>query len=459
MKTLIYLLLLVYTNVLLSNDVCIKLSHIENANITKLYIFTNDAVLTDLKPSFLDTIDISKYNNLIYLSVPESKYIVATDNKNIRPLNIYLIPGDTIELAVDSVNNYYQLVIKKSMYIETNFENILINRHNHRDFKEIFPKCTDYQTATNLFKSEIETFHNYADSILSVNKSTNNFRHYINNYIFSLFLYNKIAIVNLLNDAEEKLNYLETLAASMDSIANLNYSPENFYYLLVNFITKIAEIQNLSTKNNLNYLLNLVDIYFQNQSLNHLTKVKIIENELIYSNNLDLRLVKKILDSFSIKINKRYKDVLSTVYLKRLENESGAQMKEFILKDNYDVNHKLSEFKGRVTYVTFGATWCPPCIDELNFLQKYFQSNSLNMNIIVIFIESDIEKWKQFTRKFTDKFKYLISSDGMNSDFINQYLIKGIPKSFFLDSDHKILKVISGFNSSELREIIDKYNK
>ena len=38
---------------------------------------------------------------------------------------------------------------------------------------------------------------------------------------------------------------------------------------------------------------------------------------------------------------------------------------DFTLVDQYGTIHKLSDYKGKVVFLNFWATWCPPCRGEM----------------------------------------------------------------------------------------------
>ena len=44
---------------------------------------------------------------------------------------------------------------------------------------------------------------------------------------------------------------------------------------------------------------------------------------------------------------------------------SGAQVKNFTLKDLSGKNVSLDQYKGKVVVLNFWATWCPPCRNEM----------------------------------------------------------------------------------------------
>jgi cytochrome c-type biogenesis protein len=57
---------------------------------------------------------------------------------------------------------------------------------------------------------------------------------------------------------------------------------------------------------------------------------------------------------------------------------------DFTLTDQYGTKHKLSEYEGKVVFVNFWATWCPPCRNELPAFQKAYEKHGRNKDDVII---------------------------------------------------------------------------
>ncbi len=59
---------------------------------------------------------------------------------------------------------------------------------------------------------------------------------------------------------------------------------------------------------------------------------------------------------------------------------------DFTLVDQYGEEHKLSDYKGKVVFLNFWATWCPPCREEMPDIEAlYSKEYGENSEDLVIF--------------------------------------------------------------------------
>ena len=69
---------------------------------------------------------------------------------------------------------------------------------------------------------------------------------------------------------------------------------------------------------------------------------------------------------------------------------------DFKMKMDDGTTKKLSDFSGKVVYLSFWASWCKPCINGFNNYRE-MRDNMEDIGVVMlnVSIDSDSDKWKQ----------------------------------------------------------------
>ncbi len=113
----------------------------------------------------------------------------------------------------------------------------------------------------------------------------------------------------------------------------------------------------------------------------------------------------------------------------------------------------FNDFKGKKILVSFGASWCGNCIDELNTLKKIKEKSLNDIEIICISDESveTITAWKE--RK-----QYPFTFLKLNTAF-NDIKIFSIPTSYVVNTKLEVVKEVVGFIDWEDESTQSYYKK
>ncbi len=131
------------------------------------------------------------------------------------------------------------------------------------------------------------------------------------------------------------------------------------------------------------------------------------------------------------------------------------------LKDQYGKVHDLESYKGKVIFLNFWATWCPPCRAEMPEIQKLYEEYSQQENSEVIIMgiaapsygkEQDIDGVKKFLED--NGYTYPVLMDE-SAELFTKYGISSFPTTFMITKEGKIYGYVSGQLTEDImRDII-----
>lgn len=126
---------------------------------------------------------------------------------------------------------------------------------------------------------------------------------------------------------------------------------------------------------------------------------------------------------------------------------------DFQLLDQNGMVHKLSDYKGKVVFLNFWATWCPPCVAELPDIQKIYEGYGYNQEDVIILgvaMPSDQNSWtregtlsevKSFLNENTYTYPTVMDMDG---SIANAYGINSYPTTFMINTKGELFGYIPG---------------
>lgn len=118
--------------------------------------------------------------------------------------------------------------------------------------------------------------------------------------------------------------------------------------------------------------------------------------------------------------------------------KAGAPSPTFSCPDINGKTVSLADLKGKFVYIDVWATWCGPCRGELPHL-KTLEEKYADKDIYFVSLSCDKNKkaWEDMVKK--DEMKGIQLHLGVESPFMDDYLINGIPRFILLDRNGDII--------------------
>ncbi len=183
---------------------------------------------------------------------------------------------------------------------------------------------------------------------------------------------------------------------------------------------------------------------------------------------------RKIEDLFRIAYQKKTGDKNSAEeLLKKAKEESGIFRKQEFARTmltppppapNFTLNRldggkvTLADLRGKIVILDFWATWCAPCKASFPYLQKFWEDNRDNPNLVLFAVNTKegvtgkkrVEKVKKYMQKYGFSFPVLL--DDAENSVMKLFEVGSIPTKVFIGPDGKIYFKEVGFHGPTMVE-------
>jgi thiol-disulfide isomerase/thioredoxin len=126
-----------------------------------------------------------------------------------------------------------------------------------------------------------------------------------------------------------------------------------------------------------------------------------------------------------------FKPHTETTAQSKFTNLSGIKF-----KDAEGNSIDLGDLKGKVIFLNFWATWCPPCQAEMPSVNQLYEQFRNNKDVVFLFIDADGDFAK--AKKFMDRKKYSLPVYSMESSVPEEIFKGSLPTTVVFDKEGRL---------------------
>lgn len=133
--------------------------------------------------------------------------------------------------------------------------------------------------------------------------------------------------------------------------------------------------------------------------------------------------------------------VLQRLNIEKFDNKTRAF--DFTLKDIQGRPVSLKDFRGKVVFLNFWATWCPPCRLEMPTMEKLHKEfGSQGLVILAVNYREGPEEIKAFSKQHALTFTALLDLKG---DVFGLYQAWSLPTTYLINRSGAIAGKVIGY--------------
>lgn len=119
------------------------------------------------------------------------------------------------------------------------------------------------------------------------------------------------------------------------------------------------------------------------------------------------------------------------------------------LGDGDDIS--LKHFQGKVVYLDFWASWCPPCLKSFPFMEEIkTRYEKQGLIVLAVSLDEKVDDAKAFLHETPASF---LVGHNNNSDIADQYNVQAMPTTYLIGRNGKIHYVHRGFKTSHKEKL------
>jgi thiol-disulfide isomerase/thioredoxin len=137
--------------------------------------------------------------------------------------------------------------------------------------------------------------------------------------------------------------------------------------------------------------------------------------------------------------------------------KEGTEIVDFELQDLSGVSRRLSDFRGKVVFLNFWATWCGPCRFEMPSMEKlYKRLKDEGLEIVAVNLQEDRSSVEQFVDEYGLSFPVLLDTTGRIGA---TYGARSIPTTYIVDREGLVIAGTIGTREWDTEDYVRFFEK
>lgn len=356
-------------------------------------------------------------------------------------IDLYLTAGDDLQITINGNDLYSQTVFSGNGSKVNNYlvaaANTFKKKNQELEVKIRYADPTEFKAFLAEVRQEKLAF---LSKYLESNTLKTNIIKYVKadiDYWYAFNLMNYPYEHPIFHEQSSPMAVPEDYYDFMEKIPinNSNALPNKqyFYYLQAYLGFKAGSAENKGLNR-----LAIADKYLKGKPL-YFFKANQLSIEA--KRNVDPRIKEKVLDFVENCPYKLYGEFVKLAYHEGIGIIEGIDAPDFTLADIDGNMVSLSDYRGKVVFLDFWATWCVPCIHQLPSHEKLQrQFNGQEVVFLYVSVDKNKNKWTQFVRnKKLPGVHFSGGSKMFQSTIAKDYKVSSLPYTLLIDPEGKIV--------------------